>query len=195
MAHSSSFQDQGNSTTDDSDGNPEGPDLGQGVQKSTMSNENSEHSKDFGPTARSGDHELGPKSDRNSGDLDEAAFPSKQVTTQPELNHNTNDMKPKLGKIGGKNKIKPLNMIIPTTKATSHEIHGSDAGHVSRTHESRSETSLATASSPRGRIATPTKEPSPARETSQERANRNRERLKRELAIRSQAGIKKKRKF
>lgn len=104
---------------------------------------------------------------------------------------------PKLGRVGGKGNVGKTNKShayashIPPTLASSSSPSGvsflsTDVGALARVE----------AGSERGsRTAVQSQAPSPPRETSQERANRNREKLKRELETKSHAGVKKKRKF
>ena len=128
--------------------------------------------------------------------------------------------KSKLGKIGGKGKgSSPNTLVAPTPKAKLEKIGGKgklgkvggiasvssqndDAASikpynpVSPTRETRDQTAAPNALEPeRSRTVQRHPEPSPPRETSQERANRKREQLKRELESKSQAATRKKRKF
>jgi len=100
----------------------------------------------------------------------------------------------KLGKIGGKGKRKSIEShahtghIAPEVagKSIVNPSLGEEVGAVSKI-ESEPERASQRTVRPQA--------PSPPRETSRERANRNREKLKRELESKSHAGAKKKRKF
>lgn len=106
-------------------------------------------------------------------------------------------LKPRLGKIGGKGKPGKVG----GTESVSSQNEGAASNKpeesVSPKREARMQTAAATTFDPesRGRTAQQPLEPSFPRETSQERANRKREQLKRELESKSQAATKKKRRF
>ena len=124
------------------------------------------------------------------------------VAAAPDLNdkmtNTTAKPKPRIGKIGGKNN--------PDTKISKPALAGlaKIAGPVrtkvntkpdlDRTNE-RESIVKASEAARAGRVTAQPRSPSPTRETSQERANRKREQLKRELESKGQAGAKKKRKF
>ena len=105
--------------------------------------------------------------------------------------------KPKLGKIGGKGKLGKVGGIgsisIQNEAAASKESEET----VNPKCEASDQTAATKISEPetRGRTLQRPLELSPPRETSQERANRKREQLKRELESKSQAAAKKKRRF
>ena len=119
--------------------------------------------------------------------------------------------KQRLGKIGGQRKdSSPETPTIPTSKPRLGKIGGKgmlgnlggttsnkQEAFVSPKQEARDQNASPQPVEPegRGRTAQQPPEPSPPRETSQERANRKREQLKRELESKSQAAIKKKRRF
>ena len=129
--------------------------------------------------------------------------------------------KPKLGRIGGKGKDKPPEApAISTPKRKIGKIGGkgkpanvSHTASVTGQDEGRAPDMQEDAISPnsdeknqvagpkpigserRSRLVQKRSEPSPPRETSQERANKKREQLKRELENKSQVAIKKKRRF
>ena len=106
--------------------------------------------------------------------------------------------KTRIGKIGGNTELgieSSKQAVASPTKVTGHmktkmntEL-GSD--------RMRQQESISKASEPArvGRSTMQALSPSSTRETSQERANRKREQLKRELESKGQAGAKKKRKF
>ena len=94
--------------------------------------------------------------------------------------------KPRIGKIGGKTDF---------DKESSKPAVATPAKPDSDRINEREAISKASESARVGRAAAQPRSPSPTRETSQERANRKRERLKRELESKGQAGAKKKRKF
>lgn len=129
--------------------------------------------------------------------------------------------KPKPGKIGGKGKdSSPKIPAVPTSKPKLGKIGGkAKLGKIGSTGSVASQYDGATSKRPgnpvspepeaigqnaapkiserqsRGRADLPLREPSYPRETSQERANRKREQLKRELESKSQVVTKKKRRF
>ncbi|KAL8692560.1 MAG: hypothetical protein Q9218_002453 [Villophora microphyllina] len=94
--------------------------------------------------------------------------------------------KPKsmLGRIGGATKPD----VSPVKSKLGHI--GGAAGQTATSHKL-----LSKSPELRGRSSKKNRSPSPPRETSQERADRKREMLKRELEEKSKAGVKKKRKF
>ena len=98
--------------------------------------------------------------------------------------------KPKLGKIGGNR----TESVTGQTKHTVSDRHADPVSSKSGTRE-KGASPKPTDSERRGRTVEQPPEPSPPRETSQERANRKREQLKRELEHKSQAATKKKRRF
>ena len=106
--------------------------------------------------------------------------------------------KPRIGKIGGNTNLgtessKPA--VANPTKVTGPMKTGENTEPGSNGMKERE--SILKTSEPT-RVGRPTAQPrssSPTRETSQERANRKREQLKRELESKGQAGAKKKRKF
>ena len=139
----------------------------------------------------------------------------------PTKTHLEPKSKQKLGKIGGKIKsISPEAPTVPAPKPKLGKIGGKGklgkvggTGAVYSQNESTAprmqEDPLSPKQGTKGRIVAPTSrdpmmrgrmvqqppEPSPPRETSQERADRKRAQLKRELENKSQAAIKKKRRF
>ena len=144
-----------------------------------------------------------------------------EVDKSPAKSHVMPKSKQKLGKIGGKRKdSSPEPPAIPLSKPKLGKIGGKGkigrlggAGTVSNQNEGRASTKQEDIVNPkrevrdqnavpkpveperRGRNVEQPPEPSPPRETSQERANRKREQLKRELENKSQAAVKKKRRF
>lgn len=158
-------------------------------------------------------------------DLDDDALTASQssaseVDKAPAKTHLLPNSRPMLGKIGGRGKeSSPNTLVAPTSKAKLGRIggkgklgkvggiasvSGQDDGAastkphdpVSPTRETRDQTDALNKSEPeRSRTVQRHPEPSPPRETSQERANRKREQLKRELESKSQATTRKKRKF
>ena len=158
-------------------------------------------------------------------DLDDDALTASQssasdIDRAPAKTHLLPNSKPKLGKIGGKGKgSSPDALVAPTSKPKLGKIGGkrrlgkvggiasvssqNDGAAsiklhdpVSPTRETRDKSAAPHAMEPeRSRTVQRHPEPSPPRETSQERANRKREQLKRELESKSQATTKKKRKF
>ncbi len=124
------------------------------------------------------------------------------VASKPGLNDKTSNItakpKPRIGKIGGK-----TNLDTKSSKpalANSAKVAGPMRTKVNtrpdsdRTNEREA---IIKASEPArvGRAIVQPRSHSPIRETSQERANRKREQLKRELESKGQAGAKKKRRF
>ncbi len=124
------------------------------------------------------------------------------VASKPVLNDKTSSTaakpKPRIGKIGGK-----ANLDKESSKpavASPANVAGPMKTKVNAKPDSdtmNERESILKASEPArvGRATVQPRSPSPTRETSQERANRKRERLKRELESKGQAGAKKKRKF
>lgn len=158
-------------------------------------------------------------------DLDDDALngsPSSasDIDKAPAEAHLVPDSKPKLGKIGGIRKDGSSDTLVaPASKPEPSKIGGkgklgriggivSVSGQgggvasiephnpVSPTREGRDQPAVPSTLEPeRSRTIQRHTEPSPPRETSQERANRKREQLKRELESKSQATARKKRKF
>lgn len=156
-------------------------------------------------------------------DDDSLTASASEVDNSPAETHSVpkSKSKPKLGKIGGKRKdSSPEIPVVPTSKPKLGKIGGKGKlgkvggtgsvydqnkgipanrpeGRVSPKCEARDETAASKSSEPerKGRTVEQPLEPSPPRETSQERANRKREQLKRELERKSQAASKKKRRF
>ena len=158
-------------------------------------------------------------------DLDDDALTASQssaseIDKAPAKTNLSPNSRTKLGKIGGKSKgSSPDTLVAPTSKAKLGKIggkgklgkvggiasvSGQDDGAastkphdpVSPTRETRDQTAALNKLEPeRSRTVQRHPESSPPRETSQERANRKREQLKRELESKSQATTRKKRKF
>lgn len=105
--------------------------------------------------------------------------------------------KPKLGKIGGGGKLAKVHGIGPVSGQNEDAASDMPEDPVSPKREVRDRTAAPKTLEPekRGRTVQQPSERSPPRETSQERANRKREQLKRELESKSQAATKKKRRF
>ncbi len=105
--------------------------------------------------------------------------------------------KPKLGKIGGKGKLGKVGGIGSISIQNEDAASNNSEEPVNPRCEASDQTAATKLLEPetRGRTAQQPLEPSPPRETSQERANRKREQLKRELESKSQAAAKKKRRF
>lgn len=146
---------------------------------------------------------------------------SSDIDGSPAKTHSEPKSKPKLGNIGGKRKENsPEIPAVPKTKPKLGKIGGKGklgilggAGSVSDKNEStpsnRPEDLISPKREARDRSAAPIiaeperggrtvqrpPENSPPRETSQDRANRKRAQLKRELESKSQAATKKKRRF
>ena len=124
------------------------------------------------------------------------------VASTPVLNDKMGNTaakpKPRIGKIGGKTNSdtkssKPA--LASPTKAKGHmKIKKHTKSNSDRTNEQES---IPKASEPArvGRATVQPRSPSPTKETSQERANRKRVMLKRELESKGQAAARKKRKF
>ena len=126
----------------------------------------------------------------------------RMVASKPDLNDKMSNTaakpKPRIGKIGGKTNLdtkssKPA-LASPAKVAGPMRIKVHTKSDSDRTNERES---IPKASEPArvGRATVQPRSPSPTRETSQERANRKREKLKRELESKGQAGARKKRKF
>ena len=102
--------------------------------------------------------------------------------------------KPKLGKIGGKGKGGGVGLVSSQNKSTAWK---NEEDIASSKQEATDSLAAPTSREPerRGRTAEQPPEPSPPRETSQERADRKRAQLKRELENKSHTAVKKKRRF
>lgn len=105
--------------------------------------------------------------------------------------------KPKLGKIGGKGKLGKVGGTGSVSDKNESAPSNRPQDLVSPKREASNQTAAPIISEPErsGRTVQRPSEPSPPRETSQERANRKRAQLKRELESKSQAATKKKRRF
>lgn len=105
--------------------------------------------------------------------------------------------KPKLGRIGGKGKLGKVGGTGPVLSQNEGAASNQSENPVSPKREARDQITAPKALEPerRGRTVQQPPERSPPRETSQERANRKREQLKRALESKSQAATKKKRRF
>ncbi|MCJ1272954.1 hypothetical protein MMC21_000743 [Puttea exsequens] len=106
--------------------------------------------------------------------------------------------KPKLGRIGGVGKIGMASTSqklsnTPTTALSHKSFHGIDATHAK--NDLRASTPPTISAKNHKQPALPPKAPLSPEETEQERANRKREQLKREIENKRQLGAKKKRKF
>ena len=153
-------------------------------------------------------------------DLDDESLSASasDIDKSPAKTHPTPKTRQKLGKIGGKGKdCSPDAPAIPTSKPKLGKIggkgKGGGVGLLSSQNESTAwkkqediVSSKQEATDPhaapksmeperRGRTAEQPPEPSPPRETSQERADRKRAQLKRELENKSHTAVKKKRRF
>ena len=124
------------------------------------------------------------------------------VASKPGLDDKTRNTaaKPKtrIGKIGGKTNLgtessKPA--VASPTKVTGPMKTKVNTEPGSDRMKQRESILKASEPSRVGRSTVQPRSPSPTRETSQERANRKREQLKRELESKGQASAKKKRKF
>ena len=106
--------------------------------------------------------------------------------------------KPRIGKIGGKNnpdtKISKAALASPAKVAGPMRANMNTRPDFDRMNERESIVKVSETARA-GRVTALPRSPSHFRETSQERANRKREQLKRELESKGQAGAKKKRKF
>ena len=98
--------------------------------------------------------------------------------------------RPRLGKIGGKKREPQVVSLTQDEQAIS-----SGADRIVESSEIQNKTPSAHDNTSRGRASSRQESNSPNRETSLERANKNREKLKRELDSRGKSGTKKKRKF
>ena len=105
--------------------------------------------------------------------------------------------KPKLGKIGGKGKLGKSGVTGSVSSRDKGTASSKREDPVSPKQEVRDRIAGPKSTGPerKSRTVQQPPEPLPPRETSQERANRKREQLKRELENKSQAAIKKKRRF
>lgn len=156
-------------------------------------------------------------------DLDDDGLTASGSDTDdiPAKTYSVPKSKPKLGRIGGRGKeSSPETLAVPTsvprlgkiggkgkpgkvggTGSVSHQNGGAASNkpgeYVSPKREARDQSTAADTLEPGRRSRTLQQPPEPAlpRESSQERANRKREQLKRELESKSQAATKKKRRF
>lgn len=105
--------------------------------------------------------------------------------------------KPNLGKIGGKGKFGKVGGTGSVSIQNEGAASNKPEDPVSPKREAREQIAAPQISEleRRGRAVQQPPEPSPPRETSQERANRKREQLKRDLESKSRASTKKKRRF
>ena len=101
--------------------------------------------------------------------------------------------KPKLGKIGGKGKGSGVGLVSSQNKSTALTSQEDSVGSKQGATDPLA-APMSMEPERRGRTAELPPEPSP-RETSQERADRKRAQLKRELESKSHAAVKKKRRF
>ncbi|KAL9103737.1 MAG: hypothetical protein Q9163_001241 [Psora crenata] len=140
------------------------------------------------------------RSDRSSMDLNVSPSPSLESLPHEKTSQTQTQsrVKSKLGKIGGKKKT-AIPELASEVIEENHPKHPRALGDaVTLPDIKKDPPEMAPMTKPTHREARaekPTKQPTPPRETSQERANRNRERLKRDLDAKSHTGLKKKRKF
>ncbi|KAL8730969.1 MAG: hypothetical protein Q9181_004482 [Wetmoreana brouardii] len=150
-----------------------------GVDSGANTNDSDSHTEDddldeLQPTTQRKQESDRPNSSSESHSPEPASSTSKVTSPKPRAI---------LGRIGGV--AKPV--VSP---------HKPKLGHVGGMNEPAKPSKLPSKSpEPRGRPEMQTRSPSPIRETSQERADRKREALKRELEEKSKVGVKKKRKF
>ena len=153
-------------------------------------------------------------------DLDDESLSASasDIVKSPATPHSIPNSRQKLGKIGSKSKdCSPDPPVIPKSKPKLGKIGGKGRGGsgglvssqngstawknqediASSKQEVTDPLAAPTSMEPdrRGRTAEQPPEPSPPRETSQERADRKRAQLKRELENRSHTAVKKKRRF
>ena len=102
--------------------------------------------------------------------------------------------KPKLGKIGGKGKGGGVELVSSQNKSAAWKRQEDIANSKQKATDLLA-APMSMEPERRGRTAEQPPEPSPPRETSQERADRKRAQLKRELESKSHAAVKKKRRF
>ena len=102
--------------------------------------------------------------------------------------------KPKLGKIGGKGKGDGVGLVSSQNKSTAWK-NQEDIASSKQGETDPLAAPMSMEPERRGRTAEQPPEPSPPRETSQEKADRKRAQLKRELENKSHAAVKKKRRF
>lgn len=103
----------------------------------------------------------------------------------------------KLGKIGGKGTLSKVGGTGSVSSRNENIASNKRQNAVSPKQEARDQIAGSKSIEPesRGRTVQQRPEPSPPRETSQERANRKRAELKRELENKSQTTVRKKRRF
>ena len=107
------------------------------------------------------------------------------------------ESKSKLGKIGGKGTLGKVGGTGSVSSRNENIAPNKKQNAVSPKQEARDQIADSKSIEPesRGRTLQQRPEPSPPRETSQERADRKRAQLKRELEYKSQSAVKKKRRF
>ena len=133
--------------------------------------------------------------DRMLSDTEDITSPKKVTTNTSSESRSIPKSKPKLGKIGGKAKSN----IQREVQSSTFESEPTKLERLQDGNQQEADTierKRPTAQNGRPTSSTEySKTPSPPRATSEERANRKREQLKRELESKSQKAVKKKRKF
>lgn len=138
---------------------------------------------------------VSPKSPRSSKNL--SPTPDHMELDEPDVVSQDTDEatkpKRKLGKIGGQKAAKHSDIVLEKTSNTTTKPYGEvGTDNPEPEHSSKASDARLTA---RGRPNLAQEGATSARETSEERANKNRERLKRELDSKNNAASKKRRKF
>ena len=150
------------------------------------------------PNLSSKDIVTASSSEEDGMETDNQVIVTSELGLDDETRNTAAESKPRIGKIGGKTNMntergKPA--VASPTRVTGPMITQVNIEPVSDRTKQRRGTLKASEPVRIGRPTVQTRSPSPMRETSQERANRKREQLKRELESKGQASAKKKRKF
>ena len=178
----------GDSTTDVSDEDmPSSQTLGPKPRLEKPSQSHSHVSRTLSPKSPSSSRNLSPNPDHMDLDEPDVVGHDTDEATKP---------KRKLGKIGGQKAAKHGDIVLEKSldhnDASTKPSGKIGADNPEPEHSSKASDARLTA---RGRPNVAEKSAASLRETSEERANRNRERLKRELDSKNNAASKKRRKF
>ena len=156
--------------------------------------------KDFvsNPNTYSKGIDTASSSDGDGMEYDNQQMVASRPGPNDKMSNTAAKPKPRIGKIGGKTNFdtkssKPA-LASPAKVAGPMRTKVNTKTKSDRTNE-RESILLPSGPARVGRATVQPRSPSPTRETSQERANRKREQLKRELESKGHAGAKKKRKF
>ena len=193
------ISEDGNSTTDESDNNLDASLKESAPSKTSIHTKSLQRDVDICPRDNNDTTADQSSSEQSSVDLDEPSVQKIESATerQPSQRWGVSKPKSKLGKIGGKKTIEIAHGSSQSELSIrfGHDKASPAEKSAPKPQQLRAKTSPAPKAESMGRTATPAGDPSLPRETSQERADRNREQLKRQLDSKSQLATKKKRKF